>query len=43
MEGLENGSEEVMVHSHGDTSLRDVFFGFIISKELVLVDLYLIG
>lgn len=37
-----SGSEEVMVHWHGDISLSDVFFGLIISKELVLVDLCLI-
>ena len=41
-ESLINSSEEVMMHSHGDIALTGVFFGLIISKELVLVDLCLI-
>lgn len=41
-ESLINGSEEVMMNSHGDIALIGVFFGLIISKELVLVNLCLI-
>lgn len=36
---FETGSEEGMMHSHGYICLHGVYFGFIISKGLVHVDL----